>query len=548
MTSSSLQGTMLGRYRVLEPLGRGGMARVYRGYHPELDRYVAIKVLSPELVEEPFLARFQREARAVAALRHPNIVQVHDFDVRDGLYYMVMELLEGDTLQARLNDQRVRGQRMPRGEAVRVALDVLEGLAYAHSQGIIHRDIKPGNILLTRHGQAVLGDFGIAQIVGGTQHTASGALMGTLRYMAPEQGIEGRSDARSDLYSLGVVFYEMLVQRTPYQADTPLAVLIQHVNEPLPLLHTFDPSLPEPLEQVAIRALEKTPEDRYQSAGEMAQALWEASAAAGVALPDHIALPRSFTTEDAPLESVTVLSGPDLVAVDPRYGEEDTLVTVGGGSTQEDPRERPATYALGRGLVGRTRQTLHAAVKAVESDVRELPSAVRAVAHDLSPSEEIRARRRRWRPFAYAVGGWLIISIIALLLSALAGWWDALRIGWPMELFFVAGVLSSLMVAIDLPLLLGAVGFLAGNGLIFLYCTATGNWRSWIYLPILEAALMGGCAFLALWLRRYDVHARRLGRLLGRPLTVALFSIGIAILGLSVVLGLVALLRFATTG
>jgi serine/threonine protein kinase len=142
--SSSLQGKLLGRYRVLEPLGRGGMARVYRGYHPGLERYVAIKVLSPELVGEPSLARFQREARAVAALRHPNIVQVYDFDVQDGLYYMVMELLEGDTLHVRLNDHRVRGERMPWGDAVRILLDVLNGLAYAHSQGVIHRDIKPG--------------------------------------------------------------------------------------------------------------------------------------------------------------------------------------------------------------------------------------------------------------------------------------------------------------------------------------------------------------------------------------------------------------------
>jgi serine/threonine protein kinase len=546
--SSSLQGTVLGKYRVLEPLGRGGMARVYRGYHPDLDRYVAIKVLSPELPEEPFRARFQREARAVAALRHPNIVQVYDFDLQDGLCYMVMELLEGDTLQARLNDQRIRGERMPYGEAVRVALDVLEGLAYAHSQGIIHRDIKPGNILLTRRGQAVLGDFGIALIVGGTHHTASGALMGTLSYMAPEQGMKGQSDARSDIYSLGIVFYEMLAQRTPYEADTPLAVLIKHVNEPLPLPRTFDPSLPQPLEQIATKALEKAPENRYQSAEQMAQALREASAAAEVELPARISLPRSFTTEDVPSESVTVLSGPELRSVDPRRGEEDTLVTLESWSAQEEAGVQPEVRALGRGFVRRAQHTLHEAVDAIEGDVRELPSAVRAVARDLSPSEEIQARRRRWRPFAYAAGGWLIISAIVLALSSLTGWWDVLRVGWPMELFLVAGVLSSLMVAIDLPLLLGVVGFLAGNGLLFVYCTVTGNWRSWVYLPILEAALMGGCACLALWLRRYETHVGRLSRLLGRPLALALFSTGMAILGLSVVLGLIALVRSATTG
>ncbi|MGD9048652.1 MAG: serine/threonine-protein kinase, partial [Anaerolineae bacterium] len=151
MSVDSLPGRNLGKYRLLEPLGRGGMARVYRAYHPQLDRYVAIKVLRSDLVEEEeFLARFKREARAVAALRHPNIVQVFDFDVQDGLYYMVMELLEGDSLRTRLNDYRARDERMPLGDVARILLDVLEGLAYAHSEGMIHRDVKPGNILLSK--------------------------------------------------------------------------------------------------------------------------------------------------------------------------------------------------------------------------------------------------------------------------------------------------------------------------------------------------------------------------------------------------------------
>ncbi len=170
---------MLGKYRVLEPLGRGGMAQVYRAYHPQLDRYVAIKVLRADLVEETeFLARFQREARAIASLRHPNIVQVFDGDTQDGVYYFVMELLEGDTLKSRLNVYRAQAERMPLSETVHILTDVLHGLEYAHGEGIIHRDLKPANILLSRRGQAVLSDFGIAQIVGGTQYTVSGALMG----------------------------------------------------------------------------------------------------------------------------------------------------------------------------------------------------------------------------------------------------------------------------------------------------------------------------------------------------------------------------------
>ncbi|HZE16942.1 MAG TPA: serine/threonine-protein kinase, partial [Mycobacterium sp.] len=199
MPSDSLEGQNLGKYRVLEPLGRGGMARVYRAYHPQLDRYVAIKVLRSDLVdEEEFAARFKREARAVAALRHPNIVQVFDADSYGDQSYMVMELLEGDTLATRLDDYCARGERMPWGEVLRVLLDVLDGLAYAHGEGMVHRDVKPANILLTRQGQAVLTDFGIAQIVGGTKYTVTGALMGTLAYMAPEQGLEGQCDARTD--------------------------------------------------------------------------------------------------------------------------------------------------------------------------------------------------------------------------------------------------------------------------------------------------------------------------------------------------------------
>ena len=179
---------------------------------------------------------------------------------------MVMELLEGDTLATRLNDYRARSERMPLGEVVRVLLDVLDGLAYAHSEGMIHRDVKPANVLLTRRGQAVLTDFGIAQIVGGTKYTVTGALMGTLAYMAPEQGLEGHCDARSDLYSLGIVLYEMLTGEPPFDAETPLAILMKHVNDPLPLPRQIEPGIPLSLERVVLKVLSKRPQDRYQSA------------------------------------------------------------------------------------------------------------------------------------------------------------------------------------------------------------------------------------------------------------------------------------------
>ncbi len=177
------------------------------------------------------------------------------------------------------------------GETVRIFIDVLDGLIYAHGKGIIHRDLKPANIMLTGHGQAVLTDFGIAQIVGGTQYTVAGALMGTLSYMAPEQGLEGHCDARSDIYSMGIAFYEALTGNVPFDADTPLAILMKHVNNPLPLPRKSDPNIPEPFERVALKALAKNPDDRFQSAQSMTEALLSAAREAGTQVPETIILP-----------------------------------------------------------------------------------------------------------------------------------------------------------------------------------------------------------------------------------------------------------------
>src|SRR5512135_951788 len=309
MAPQKLEGLTLGKYQLREQLGHGGMASIYRAYHPQLDRFVAVKTLRGELVDDPeFLARFQREAKIVAALRHANIVQVYDADVQDDIYYMVMELLEGDTLKARLTDYRAHEEPMPLGEAVRVMLDVLDGLAYAHGEGMIHRDLKPANIMLTKRGQAVIGDFGIAQMVGGTRHTLSGALMGTLNYMAPEQGMQNQSDARSDLYSLGIVLYEMLTGKPPFDADTPLAILMKHVNEPLPMPPTTNVVIPEAFERILLKVLSKSPDDRYQTAEEMAQAIRAAAEEAAIQLPDRISLPLTASVTAA-AEPISVISG-----------------------------------------------------------------------------------------------------------------------------------------------------------------------------------------------------------------------------------------------
>ncbi|HET7011024.1 MAG TPA: protein kinase, partial [Anaerolineales bacterium] len=269
-----LIGRTLGKYQIIQHLGRGGMAEVYKAFQPSLDRYVAIKVLHPFMAEDKdFLGRFRREAKNVAALRHPNIVQVFDFDVQDGLYYMVMEFLDGPTLKSGLEALHQRGERLPLREALRITRDVGLALAYAHGHGIVHRDVKPANVLLERSGRVILTDFGVAKILSGTQFTATGTVLGTPAYMSPEQGMGQPGDGRSDIYSLGVMLYEMATGRLPFDADTPLAVVMKHVHEPLPLPKAVAPDLPESVERVILKALAKDPSQRYAKVAEMVEAL-----------------------------------------------------------------------------------------------------------------------------------------------------------------------------------------------------------------------------------------------------------------------------------
>lgn len=263
-------GENVGPYRIIEKLGQGGMATVFKAYHPALDRYVAIKVLHSAFRDDSnFLARFEREARIVAKLDHPNIVPIYDFAEHEGQPYLVMQFIEGETLKARLRN----GPLGPE-EVLEVLRAVGSALAYAHGRGILHRDIKPSNVILTPGGRIYLTDFGLARMVKTGESTLSRDMMvGTPQYISPEQAKgDTKLDACTDIYSLGVVLYELLVGDVPFRADTPFAIIHDHIFTPLPLPRSVKPDIPEELERVLLRALAKDSEDRFQTVGELVAA------------------------------------------------------------------------------------------------------------------------------------------------------------------------------------------------------------------------------------------------------------------------------------
>jgi len=268
---TNLIGQSLGRYHILEQLGEGGMATVYKAFDTRLERNVAVKVILPQKQQsEKFLKRFEREAKALAQLSHPNIVKVLDYGEHEGMPYLVMEYLPGGTLKQKL------GQPIPWQEAARSLAPITRALEYAHQQKIVHRDVKPSNILLTQSGEPMLSDFGVAKILEAEETvdlTGTGVGVGTPEYMAPEQGMGKVVDYRADIYALGVVFYELVTGRKPYRADTPMAVMLKKMTDPLPRPSQFVRDLPEAVENVLLKALARQPADRYLDMSLFAEAL-----------------------------------------------------------------------------------------------------------------------------------------------------------------------------------------------------------------------------------------------------------------------------------
>lgn len=288
--------TTIGKYIDLELIGQGGMAEVYIGVDPTLNRKVAIKLILPHFADKSdFEARFQREAETVASLRHANIVQIYEYSIEDGTPFMVMEYLAGGSLDDKLKAYEEAGKTMPLDEAATILDKVCSGLDYAHDRGLIHRDIKPANILFSEDGEPIIADFGIVKLLdmdSSSILTQTGSVVGSPRYLPPEQATSQEIDKRSDIYSLGIVLYQMVTGEVPFDGDM-LSVMMQHVNERPENPVTINADLPVGTADVILKALEKDPQYRFDSAGDMAKA-FRASLANPIA-PAMVATPVATT-------------------------------------------------------------------------------------------------------------------------------------------------------------------------------------------------------------------------------------------------------------
>jgi serine/threonine-protein kinase len=329
--SDSLIGVLFdGRYRIERKLGAGGMADVYLAEDQELGRRVAIKILNGRHANDgQFIERFRREAKNAAALNHPNIVSIYDRGEAEDTYYIAMEFLDGRTLKELI----VGHGQAPVRVAVEYARQILSALRFAHRHGIVHRDIKPHNVLVDREGRVKVTDFGIAR-AGTSQMTETGSIVGTAQYLSPEQARGGEVDQRSDLYSLGVVLYELLTGKTPFEGDTPVEIAMKHLSNTPQAPSELRPDIPPELDMVVLRALAKDPDERYQSADEMEGDLDRVArgapvAAATVDAATQVLARPTPTTGAAAATAATMIAPPSRVPPPPIVEEE--VAEEGGG-------------------------------------------------------------------------------------------------------------------------------------------------------------------------------------------------------------------------
>lgn len=349
-------GTMLGSYEITEAIGEGGMARIYRAFHAELNRFAAIKVINWGLQEDPqFTERFRREAQAIASLRHPNIVQIFDFGKHTAGYYMVMEFIDGSDLAVRLRQYKNSGKLLPKDQVIRIIKDVAAALDYAHEHHVIHRDVKPSNIMINRDGQAILTDFGLVMLPAHASKATLGNTFGTPHYVAPEQAISSAAAVgASDLYSLGVILFEMTTGQLPFDDESPLSVALKHISDVPPAPRDINPDLPPDVEEVILRTLAKDPADRFATATDLAIAL---QAAWGNGVPSAVAGVKTFVPPVLPAgvppaSEVPSITLPNAAALAPVAPTAEAGLAEPGLETYPPKRGRSLSARLSLALVG----------------------------------------------------------------------------------------------------------------------------------------------------------------------------------------------------